>query len=151
MADATPAPIDPQLAAGVGLLRQVLLGAGVLLAGHGFIGPGGKVSADNWQFFVGLVVMAAPIVWGAWSKFSAAKTAAARETVAVQAGINLVTAGAALTTDYKRIPASADVPLPVTANSAQSIIAKFAPSSPPGTTADDLNSAEAARVRMPQS
>lgn len=126
---ASPLATDPAQDAVLGLVRQALLAVGVLLTGNGFIGPNGHISANNWQFFVGLILTAIPVVWSAWSKYRAASSAKDRETIAVMAGINLVTKGAAIATDFKTIPATA-APLPVTPARAQAIIANFAPQDP---------------------
>lgn len=133
MADTSnvPAPADPTQAALLGQLRNVLIGIGVLLAGHGVIGPNNTITPDNWQFIVGIIVTLAPAAWGWYQHIAAAKNAKERETIAVQAGINLVTQGAALATDGSLVKSTATAPvLPVTASSAQDIIANFAPVKP---------------------
>lgn len=141
MADnVTPAPIDPQAAALVGLLRQGLLAVGVLLAGHGVIGPNNTITPDNWQFIVGVLVTLAPVAWSWWEKFAVAKNAKDRETIAVQATLNLVSKGAALAMDGSRVPATPL--LPATPASAQDIIAVYAP-----TQSDLLNAKSLASAK----
>lgn len=123
-----PQPTDPTQAALWGQLRNVLLGIGVLLSGHGLIGPNNTITTDNWQFIVGIVVTLAPAIWGWYQHITAAKTAKERETIAVQAGVNLVTQGFALATDGTTIKVLTSAPVvPVTHASAQAIIANFAP------------------------
>lgn len=135
MADTTiPAPIDPLKAALLGKLREAGIALGVLLAGHGVIGPNNTITPTNWEFIVGFVVALAPSIWGWVEKYRAAKTAKARETVAVMAGVNLVAQGAALATDGSLIAsASSAPPQPVTPDAAKQIIQNFGP------TTDQLN------------
>lgn len=144
-------PTDPNVAASLGLLRQVLLAIGVLLAGHGVIGPNNTITPANWQFIVGVLVTLAPVVWSAWEKFRVAKTIQQKEVIAVQAGISLVTSGAALAMDGSTIKTTQTAPtLPVTPVTAAAIIQNFGPlPSPPGTTADDLNTKSLASVKGP--
>lgn len=145
----TPAPVDPTQDALLGMLRHGLVILGTVLAGHGVIGPNNTITPGNWEFIVGAVVTIAPIAWSWWAKFQAAKTAKAREAIAVQAGVNLATAGAALAMDGSTIKTAQTAPtLPVTAESAVAIIRNFGPlPSPPGTTADDLNTRSLASVK----
>lgn len=146
MADQVPAPIDPKAAASIGFLRQVLLGLGVLLAGHGVIGPNNTITPENWQFGVGLFMALIPVAWSAWEKFAVAKNSQEREAIAVNATINLLARGAMLATDGSLIPAPPVPPLPATPATAQDIVTVYAPkpivlgqASPSGTSTDDLN------------
>lgn len=140
-----PTATDPTTAASLGLLRQVLLAVGVLLTGHGIIGPNNTITPDNWEFLVGILVTIAPVAWSWWEKFHQAKTAKDREAIAVQAGINLVARGAAIATDGSLIQTDGKAPLPVTAATVPSIIKNFAPT-PPGSderaVTDALNTAQ---------
>lgn len=144
----TTAP-DPTSDALLGLLRHGLAIVGALLAAHGVVGPNDTVTPANWEFIVGLIIALAPIAWSWVQKFSAAKDAKAREAVAVQAGINLVTAGAALAMDGSTIKTAQTAPtLPVTPEAASVIIQNYGPlPSPPGTTADDLNAKTLAALK----
>lgn len=126
----TPVPpaIDPANAALLSNLRQGLVLLGGLLAAHGVIGPKNTITPENWEFIVGALVTLAPFAYSWFGKFRAANNAKAREAIAVQAGISLVTQGAALAVDGSKIVvANSAPPIPVTVKSAAAIIANFAP------------------------
>lgn len=128
------APTDVNTDLALGTLRDLLKVAGGLLAAHGLIGPNDTITPDNWQFIAGVIIGLAPLAWSWYTKIKAAKTAKDREAIAVQAGINLVSTGAALATDGARIASvGGSSPKPVTPDTAKVIIQNYGP------TTDQLN------------
>lgn len=129
MSDPVPSPVDPTTAAILANLRQVLLAVGTLMAAHGLIGPNGTITPGRWDFITGILVALAPVAYTWYQHIRDAKNAKAREAVAVQAGIALVTQGAALAVDGSKIATSNIAPpVPVTVKSAEQIIANVGPS-----------------------
>jgi hypothetical protein len=82
-----PDPTNAKLAAALGLLRQLLLAFGALLAAHGLIGPNNSVTPENWDFLVGALITAIPVIWSWVEKFNAASAIEEKQRIAVQAGI----------------------------------------------------------------
>lgn len=120
---------DANKSALIGLFRQALLAVGVLLAGHGIIGPNNTITPDNWQFIVGTLVTLAPIAWSWVDKIRAAQTTKEKEAIAVQAGINLIHEGAGILISD---PVTGEqTPKPVTQETAAAIIKNFGPVTKP--------------------
>lgn len=94
-------------------VRSLLMVLGTSLAARGF------VHSDSINDAVGAVMVIIPIVWGVWDKYKAERMTKARETVAVQAGVNAAVAATG--------PRNGIALFPVTHEDAQEIIKTFTP------------------------
>lgn len=106
---------DPNTQAMLSAVRSILIGIGGILAAHGITAVGG-VSIES---IIGIITMILPLLWGVFQKYQAERKTQARETVAVQAGVQATQARAPI---VSAIPAAL-----ITPSQAQTIIAIHAP------------------------
>lgn len=106
-----------------------------LIAIGGALVTGGVISASSpvyfWIMFVsGSIMVIGPAIWGVVVAVRHAIAVKQARTAGVQAGINLVVAGEALTTEGRKIPGGTGdgAPLPVTEKTATEIVKNFAQS-----------------------
>ena len=108
-------------------VRVLLLAIGGVLAGEGLANSG----AYRWVMIgAGAVSVIGPAVWGVWVAITHAARARQAQAKAVQAGINLVVAGQALTNEGKLIQVAnpdSTPPKPVTEQTGAEIVKNFAP------------------------
>lgn len=114
-------------------IRVLLVTIGGILAGEGLANTG----AYKWiMIAAGAIGVVGPAIWGVWVAITAAARKRADVAKAVQAGVNLVVSGQALSVDGKTITAIGEhpdtvPPMPVTEKTAAEIVKNFAPSDAP--------------------
>ena len=111
------------------------LRAAVIAVGGGFVSYG-LASQSQVTIFASLVPTVAAALWGLWTAIQKARQRKTAVAVGVASGINLTLQGKALAADGSVINigdagAASTPPKPVSVQSAQEIVANFAPATPP--------------------
>lgn len=127
-------PNDATLAPVWTALRIFLLSIGAAMLDHGFTAKSNAYTTVT--IAAGLVTTIGPAAWGVYAAFTNARRARRARAVAVQAGVNLVTSGAALSDDGRLLSVthptgSSTPPKPVTEATAAQIVRNFAPTETP--------------------
>lgn len=118
--------MNPQLNAVLSSIRSLLMVLGTVLAAHGLAASG----LYFWvQLAAGSVMVVGPAIWGVYTSIENYRRARA---TGVQAGINLVTSGKAITEDGSVVSKldGTTPPKAVTLATADQIIKDFAPAQP---------------------
>lgn len=99
--------------------KQAILSAirSILIAIGSILGAKGYADDATVQAMIGAVMVILPVLWGVWDKYQAEHKTAAREVVAVNAGI-------------KKADATTGPTPPASPEAAKAIIATFAPEVP---------------------